>query len=136
MKFRLDYRWSYYCGKPEELFKELIWRPFKNLVFRCQNGYYKSDTWSLDYTLAKWILPRIKGFRKVNNGWPCDETDLNCDTPEHWDATIDKMIAAFQGIVDENDNYDAWYSKGYEDKYKQRQEGLELFGKYLSHLWW
>ena len=134
MKFHLSYRWSYYCG----LFKELIWRPFKNLVFRCRNGYFASDTWSLDYTLAKWILPRIKGFRKVNNGWPCDELDPNCDTPEHWDKTIERMIDAFQSIVDENDNCDAWYTN-YENsmaRLEQRQEGLELFGKYLLRLWW
>jgi hypothetical protein len=155
----LSYRLSYYAGKPEELFKELIWYPFRDLVFRVQNGYFKSDTWSLDYATAKWILPRIKGLVKFSQGWPAIEGDPNCEKPEDWARTINLMIDAFQGIVDEEDNWIEWH-KQFEletehecavikkfkmkdvdyDKQRRymerRQEGLTLFGKYFQHLWW
>lgn len=28
------------------------------------------ETWNLDYTIAKFVLPRLKLFKKLNNGYP------------------------------------------------------------------
>lgn len=139
----MHYRWSYYTGHPDELFKELVWYPFQRLVYRFKHGFDCRDLWGMDYALAKWALPRLRQFLKENNGYPCIEGDYYCDTPEAWNKTISKMIDAFQGIVDESDNWEEWYkrigdytSDEMRVHFEQRSEGLILFGRYLQHLWW
>ena len=54
-----------------------------------KNHMYK-DTWNLDYYIAKFILPRLKLFKKVVMGFPCDLKSIN-----EWYDILDKMIAAF-----------------------------------------
>lgn len=93
-------------------------------------GWDNSDTWSLDWTMAKFILPRLKLFKEVNNGHPSELTE------EEWDATIDKMIFAMAAVADGSWNYhdeDIEETRAHWDKV---QEGLELFGKYFRDLWW
>lgn len=114
-----------------------------------------SDLWSLDITIAKFVLPRLKKFKKENIGYPgIDEMD----TPEKWDEALDKMILAFEYVISWDDwwlddpkyNYLVAESK-YDDEYvakirkshfdegKRRQavinEGLQLFAKWFQHLW-
>ena len=64
-----------------------------------RRGLYISprDTWNLDTTIAEFILPRLKLFKKLNNGYPGKE---EMDTPEKWDEALDKMILAFQYLKD------------------------------------
>ena len=37
-----------------------------------QKNHMYQDTWSLDYYIAKFVLPRLKLFKKVERGYPCD----------------------------------------------------------------
>lgn len=114
-----------------------------------------SDLWSLDITIAKFVLPRLKKFKKENIGYPCIE---EMDTPEKWDEALDKMILAFEYAANQDDwwlddpkyNYIRAESK-YDDEYvtqirnsclaegKRRQavinEGLQLFAKWFRYLW-
>lgn len=95
-----------------------------------------SDLWSLDITIANFVLPRLKKFKKENIGYPGIE---EMDTPEKWDEALDKMILAFEYVVH---NY-GWYvvnPKKYEqDELKRRcaviDEGLQLFAKWFQYLW-
>ena len=123
-----------------------------------QQGLYVSpkETWNLDITFAKYIIPRLKKFKKLNNGYPGRE---EMDTPEKWDKALDKMIQAFEYVVNEfdwwtnnskygcldteskyDDKYVAKINKSYFDEEKRRQvvinEGLQLFAKYYIDLWW
>lgn len=81
----------------------------------------KYDTWSMDSTLAKIILPMLKDIRAAKCGAPSTDDK---DVPKHlrstsapakenpWDADalffdrwnwiLDEMIFAFQSIVDDN----------------------------------
>lgn len=114
------------------------------------------ETWSLDITFAKYIIPRLKKFKKLNNGYPGDE---EMDTPEKWDDALDKMIQAFEYVIN-LDNYwldDPRYDytdvafgddkELYERIMKNKiakdirrvaaiNEGLQLFAKYYMSLWW
>ncbi len=93
-------------------------------------GWDNSDTWSLDWTMAKFILPRLKLFKEVNNGYP------NGFTSEGWDEVLDKMIFAMTAEADGSWNYyneDVEEARAYWDKV---QEGLELFGTHFTDLWW
>lgn len=160
MRF-LYYKFSYYLEKPKELFKELIWYPFKHLAYKLKYGFDDRDLWNLDIAFAKWILPRLKKFNEIRNTFPGIEGDFNCDTSEHWHITIDKMIWAFEQVKDsswedqywkthpeidwkltrKNNGVVNWITHGecdYEGMRKHAErikEGLELFGKYLQHLW-
>jgi len=81
----------------------------------------KYDTWSMDSTLAKIILPMLKDIRASKCGAPCTDDK---DVPKHlrstsapakenswdtdalffdrWNWILDEMIFAFQSIVDDN----------------------------------
>ena len=77
------------------------------------------ECWCLDYTIAKFVLPRLKQFKKDNIGYP--ERD-EADTPEKWDEILDRMILAFEYVIDDdwwidNPRYD--YTEGLEMKFVQ-----------------
>lgn len=114
------------------------------------------ETWSLDVNLAKYIIPRLKKFKKLNNGYP-GIGEMN--TPEKWDEALDKMIQAFEYVIDldeywiDNPKYDytdimfgknkEFYEKIKENKITEDirrlaaiNEGLQLFAKYYMSLWW
>lgn len=104
-----------------------------------QQGLYVNpkETWSLDITFAKYIIPRLKKFKELNNGYPGIE---EVNTPEKWDGALDKMIQAFEYVANE---FDWWVDNPKYDCFaeeKRRQavinEGLQLFAKYYMNLWW
>lgn len=114
------------------------------------------ETWSLDITFAKYIIPRLKKFKELNNGYPGDE---EMDTPEKWDDALDKMIQAFEYVINldeywiDDPRYDytdiefghdkELYEKVMKNKIAEDirrleaiNEGLQLFAKYYMSLWW
>lgn len=93
-------------------------------------GFDVRDTWGLNYTAAKWILPRLKMFKEVNICYPLDLT------VEKWDEYLDSMIYSFQNFVDEQDDWDEWEKRQSIENNQKVQEGLELFGRYYRDLWW
>ena len=88
-----------------------------------QKNHMYQDTWSLDYYIAKFILPRLKLFKKVERGYPCDLKLI-----DEWHDILDKMIAAFEILAT-----DEWNTQ---DEQKIVDEGLDLFRKYYQDLWW
>jgi hypothetical protein len=84
------------------------------------------ELWNLDGTLAKYILPRLIKFKRINtNSHPVTFNSLN-----EWHNTIDKMIWSFEKLL--NDNWD--YSKV--EKENQRYlEGMHLFAEHFADLW-
>ena len=117
-----------------------IWRIKRFLRFRWQKiarGFSDDLTWNLHEELAKWLLPRLKRFRELANGYPSDLT------PETWKESLDKMILALE-IELYSDELSIWkmYSSDPEQRKhskkiaSQRKEGFELLSQYISHLWW
>lgn len=68
---------------------------------RIERGFDDTELWNLDFTLAKFALPRLVEFRKFVNGYPPEFEKF-----EDWTAIIDKMIFAFDHIVNEADYSD------------------------------
>lgn len=110
-------------------------------------GYSDSELWNFDYTMAKWILPRLKRFKKDSISFPAE-----LETPDKWDEILDKMIWSFDYIVNQ-DKYEDEIMEKYKDNeidedghYRwikdtkelsaKCQEGLDLFGTYFRSLWW
>ena len=113
-------------------------RDIQFLYQRLTRGWDDSDTWSLDYPIAKFIRPRLERFRDLKCGHPCSMTE------EEWDKIVDEMIFGFKWIIEDNSSH-AFYVRGvfsqelFDIHYKQgdrAQAAMELFGKYYMHLWW
>ena len=101
------------------------WRKFK-----AKNGFCPTECWSLDYHIAKFVLPRLKHFRDNPNGCPsnlCSEKEDTKKGVKRWVAILDKMIYSFEYAVQQFD----------EKKYdmKKVNEGIQLFAKYFFDLW-
>lgn len=92
---------------------------------RLLRGWDDSETWSLDYSLAKIIAPRLKRFKEVTCGHPADSTE------KQWNEDLDKMIAAFEFLGSE----ERW-SNTDKNKWNEVQEGIDLFSKHFINLWW
>lgn len=99
------------------------WEEFKKE--RLENGFDESETWALDSTIAKFILPRLKCF--YNDGdilsYPGNLTS------KEWSEIVYKMVKAFDLIV----NVDV--AKRTEEEVKAVEEGLDLFREYFFDLW-
>lgn len=91
--------------------------------FRIKNGFDYRDTCSLDCSIAKYIIPRLKHLKKHKFGYPCGLTD------KKWSKILDKILFALEKIADNNYFYDKKTDK-------KIAEGLELLGKYFRNLWY
>ena len=102
-------------------------RNIKFLWQRLTRGWSDDELWGLDFTIAKWLLPRLKGFKEQGCSFchPCDTT------PEEWKDMVDKMILTMELMKREGE-------QGFleDHEYKFVDEGLELFGKRFRNLWW
>lgn len=112
-------------GKIQDLYEKtfLFRRRIKHWWQRRTRGWDDSDTWSLDFTIAKFVLPRLKRFREIDFGHPSNTSE------EAWYKILDKMIYAM-----EFNARDGIITNRKEDK--KIQEGNELFGEYFNSLWW
>lgn len=107
---------------------------------REKRGFDDTELWNLDNTLANYILPRLKAFKKdamrlggIPNAFVENMQGSNEDFEryhQNWLDAIQEMIDAFEVFVkDEN----CWeFDK---EKYSKVQNGFELFGKHFMSLW-
>jgi hypothetical protein len=108
---------------------KLFTRSIKRAYQKLTRGFSDADLWSLDYTIAKFVLPRLKAFREMNGAYPGTEP---MGTDEKWDAALDEMIWAMQFVVDDF-KCDAEINS---ENYDRCQKGLELFGRWFCSLWY
>jgi hypothetical protein len=118
-------RWSLkkpmYLDKKDKRYK-------KHMAQLKKNGFSDSETWSLDSAIAEFIVPRLKRFKQLQNGFPMGLTE------QQWDVIVDKMIFAFEFHLMK----DNWSDNkaGFDAEYEKYEEGLQLFTKWFGHLWW
>lgn len=86
---------------------------------RLERGFDDTETWNLDLTISRFILPRLKVFKEKTIGYPPELTF------EEWQDIIQKMIDYFE-------------AKSNEDNFLEDidSEGFDLFCKYFESLWW
>ena len=83
------------------------------------------ECWDLYRTMAEFILPRLKQFKKDTMGYPGFG---EMDTEEKWDIALDKMIQAFEYIIAGdnwwlyNPKYD--YTNGLYVEFEPLEDGL------------
>jgi len=128
---------------------------------RRTRGFDDSTLWDLDYTILKFILPRLKAFRQVGAGYPasfyygedCSSEDIIRDSTTsieeratrsnaahaEWKAAIDKMIYSIEVWVENDGMIDHDFVDGElvptPDRRAKFEEGWELFHKYFFGLW-
>ena len=125
---------------------KVFYRQCKWFFQRLIRGFDDTDMWCLDYTIAKFVLPRLKYYRKLNRpGFPIlitNENDIGLDKDggysdegmkikmDEWNSYLDKMILAFETILNDN-----WLPDTYKEDQKIIEEGMLLFAKYFQGLW-
>ena len=89
-----------------------------------KHGWDPSETWNLDETIARFILPRLRHLRENTHGYPHDLTE------EMWDDIMGKMVKSFElSLLEHGED-------GYEEfDQEEMQEGLDLFAKHFRNLW-
>jgi hypothetical protein len=100
-------------------------RTYHFLWQKITRGFDDSETFSLDYSLAKLIAPRLKRFQQISIAYPSEFSDLE------WNCILNKMISSFEFLASE----DRWTCSD-KKKWKEVQEGLDLFSKYYLCIWW
>lgn len=100
------------------------WDKYKEQREKC--GFDDTELWNLDSTICKFIIPRLKRFREITEGsypgW--------CGSWETWACLIDKMIAGFENILDNEITPDD------EERYKIITEGMKVFSEDFRSLWY
>lgn len=104
------------------------------------------DTWSMDHTLAKIVVPMLKQLRDTTHGSPVVDWE---DRPDHligciiepnngevdeffhqaWDWVLTEMIYSFQHSIDQ------WDVDSEQVDHDRVKNGFRLFGKYYQNLW-
>ena len=130
-----------------------------NKRIKKKKGIYTSfkdhETYDLGYTIAGFALPRLKRYKKLNNGIPSclliesdgtthfNDEEYQKQMEKEWDSILDCMIWSFEQIVNLDEEPDISNCKNWEDFRnkmdiydKKVQYGLDLFGKYFRNLWW
>lgn len=101
----------------------------KFLAHEKKHGWSPDELWSLDVAMAKWFVPRLKGFRDRVDG----ELTPGCfETNEEWIDILNQMIQAFEiiaseeaiSIIDSDNENDVIHN------------GLDLFREYFFCLWY
>ncbi len=88
---------------------------------RRTRGFDDTELWNLDVTFARFMLPRLKAFKEIDNGHPGNLTE------KKWDSILDEIIAALE-FMDSSE-----YIHG--DK-TQVERGMKLFAKWHQSMWW
>ena len=119
---------------------------------------HRYDTWAMDHTLAKIIVPMLKQLRETKHGAPfVDDEDVSDELKstnalpgkdgdvdsnhfKRWDWILDEMIWAYKQDAMDDDWEEQYYTEKVDreviDKhYKRMQNGHRLFGKYYNALW-
>jgi hypothetical protein len=102
---------------------------------RRTRGWDDSETWGLDTSLARLILPRLRRFREIGavTATPVNyclfdaSGDITAEANDAWLRDIGAMIAAFEwvGAANRDDTHAG-----------DHQPGFDLFAKHYLSLWW
>lgn len=101
------------------------------------------EMFSLDFYLARIILPRLRYFREYERHgipskiyYPYQQMDLSFEEKQElaekeWNSILDKMIRAFSLHCE--DPYDDWEIDSI--KKAEVEEGMSLFAEYFGCIW-
>lgn len=96
----------------------------KYLIQKIIRGWDDSDTWNLDVTVSKFMLPRLKRYRELGiNTIPSDKLTI-----EDWNRILDEI----EWFLEVHANFSCpWDEEGM----KRYKKAGKYFGKYFGALW-
>ena len=96
---------------------------------RLSRGFDDTETWHLDKTLALFLIPRLKRFLEVNNGFPSDETE------ESYNEKLNFIVNSFEEYYCENlsENVSLETEKL---KLENARKSVDFLSKLWFDLWW
>ncbi len=86
-------------------------------------GFDDTETWHLDKTFALFMIPRLKRYIEVNNGFPSGETE------ESYNEKLHYIVKTFEEYYIETEEQTSL------DKEKERITNVNKAVKLLSDLW-
>jgi len=110
--------------------RHMLW--FKQ---RHTRGFDDRELWSLDLTIAKFLVPRLEAFMEKRAGHPTGMTD------KKWKQMLNLMIEGFRATIGEDyidsnpDMSKAEINKKLKANSKKQEVGLQLFTKHFKDLW-
>lgn len=103
-------------------------RYFRHIPFRVHNGFWPGETWSLDVTIAKFVIPRLEHLMANTHGYPSHfQKKFGKRGAEVWGEYMDEMLWALEQVADQE--------IALEDEAKRIQKGLRKFGFWFQDLW-
>lgn len=122
-------------NKMKDFIRKVKWK-----IQKKNRGWSDIEIWNLDDTIAKWIVPRLKAFKSITQGYPAYLESL-----EQWQDMLGEMIFGFEFSSDE------WYRDNvlgrpkeerekkmneFESMVKRAENGRILFAKHFNGIWW
>lgn len=86
-------------------------------------GFDDTETWSLDTTFVKFLLPRLKRYKEI--------AAIDLDAHEGYREAIDAMIVGFSHVL--SDEYFFCTNKKINDEI---QLAFDMLAKWYGALWW
>jgi hypothetical protein len=102
---------------------------FKSKYQLLRYGFEFRDTWSLDYSCAKWLVPRLKHLRDNLHSTPIKpdgkmtETGPEAYTIEEWQKILDEMIFGFEFVLNKDKYLDECYPADFDFDFKTDEKG-------------
>ena len=95
---------------------------------REEQGFDDTETWHLDRTFAQFMIPRIKRFIQVNNGFP------NGETYESYIEKLKFVVKSFEEYYsDDNIETSLEIEK---ERLENAKQALDILLKLWFCLWW
>lgn len=112
----------------EEVYKNDSKQLEKYKKQREQQGFDDTETWHLDRTFALFMIPRIKRFIQVNNGFP------NGETYESYVEKLKFVVKSFEEYYsDDNIETSLEIEK---ERLENAKQALDILLKLWFCLWW
>jgi hypothetical protein len=109
------------------------------LRFLQENHFSYEETWSLDSTVSRFIIPRLQQYRKVCGGFPhsvyteCKNNEEKAE--KKWDKILQSMVVFFKLRLKDFHCYGESKIPFEKMKTKCYNIGKKNFFKYFEHLW-
>ena len=112
----------------EEVYKDEPEKLERYKKQRDENGFDDTETWHLDKTVALFLLPRLKRYIQVNNGFPGDMTE------ESFNEKLNYIVKAFEEYyLDENVEVSLELEK---ERLSNAKKAVAILGEIWFDLWW
>lgn len=100
----------------------------KHIKQRETQGFDDTETWLLDKTLALFLLPRLKRYIQVNNGFPGGETEIS------FNEKLNFIVKAFEDYY--NDDTDKQSLEIEKERLLNAKKAVNILSELWFDLWW